>query len=673
MRAFLGQVKQKLTTYAFRHGTRLVDLEWYRSKTPIHGFLRRFPLLHYYLFGSRSTAQCYPLFDIEYFATQCKQANLPIPQKVLKTYLKNKNYWRINPHPLFDADFYIGQMREAINQSPLMHYINGGHLHHDPHPLFQHTWYFISFPGLKKLTQHCPLLHYIKIGFRNNPSTHPLFHADFYAKNTGIPLADQKTTVNALMNFVTSTNPSLSCHPLFDLNFYHEQKDHHQQHVQPAYLTIKQYLLQPDCWAYSTHLLFDATFYSSQPSGKKTEKSPLEEYISHNFHIRNPHPLFNTRWYQGRKKNILQFTGQGRVPLVHFVLNGYRMGESPSPLFALQWYRNTYMQGRVDDTNPLIEFITQGEAVGNRPNPLYPTNWQEWLLKKYNSTTLAEYAQKNPIRAQNFHNRISDAFSTPYINNNNNEAKSYLILFTPRSGSSWLTDIITQQKILGRPTEWFNPDLIQSAMNGLSRKTYNIHEYCQELQNTHKSPEGYFGAELTASHLSLLTDLVDIQSTFNNPAYILLLRKNIIAQGISLHLATTTGYFHATNTINQDNLAEYSEVKIKKWVNEIIKDEKYFHQFIKRKEIDFLMLWHEDIKANTQNTISAVSNHITNGLLSTTYEPESAHAKIGSSINKQFEERFRDENKAFIDNIDKQRANLFGTETSLNTQTHQIS
>ncbi len=651
MHAYLRQIKPKLTTYLFRHGSRLVDMDWYCSQTPLQGVTKRFALLHYWLFGANASAQCHPLFDNNYFSEQCKNANLPIPRKPLKTYLSNRSYWRINPHPLFDANFYLQQAGNELDQSPLMHYINNGHTQHDPHPLFQHAWYFISFPNLKAMQQHCPLVHYMKIGYGHAVSTHPLFHAEFYAAQTNIPVINNKTDTNTLLHFVTNNSDTISCHPLFDIAFFSKQISETNYHS-AAHCIINHYLLQQKNWKYNTHILFDASFYNDQSTGIQTEKSPLEEYVARNFSKRNPHPLFSTQWYQKRKKNILKFTGQSRVPLVHFVLNGYRMGESPHPLFSLQWYRHTYLQGKLDNTNPLIEFIQHGEAAGNRPNPLYPSNWQEWLQQKHACNTLSEFSKKYTVTLPNFRNRISDAFSITYIDEETKKPRNYLILFTPRSGSSWLTDLIHQQKTLGKPAEWFNPDLIQSAMKNLQHRTHNIHEYCEELQNTHQSAEGFFGAELAASHLSLLTDLIDIQKTFNNPLYILLLRKNIVAQGISLFLATETGFFHATNTINQENSVDYNEKKIKKWITEILHDEKTFNNFINRTSCNPVLIWHEDLKNNTEKTMKHILKSVTGkDFLAEITTEKSSHTKISTEKNRAFEERFRQENRVFIESV----------------------
>jgi LPS sulfotransferase NodH len=661
MRGHLLALKNRLTTFLFRHGSRLVDMEWYREKNTLGSLGRRLPVLHYWLLGSKATTHCHPLFHNAYFLQQCQKVGLTPPQKPLKTYLTDKTYWNIDPHPLFDSRFYTQQLNDTLQISPLMHYIQGGHRQYDPHPLFQQKWYFNSFPNLEKLTHHCPLVHYIKTGYLSTVSTHPLFHADYYKKQINKNLSQESSNIDLLSHFVGSDHQFISCHPLFSIPLFIEQITSSEKifvhNTSAADIIINEYLLNKARWKYNTHLLFDTEYYLAQKSGGRTDRSPLEEYIACHFGKRNPHPLFHTQWYQGRKKNILAFTGQSRVPLVHFVMNGQYMGESPHPLFALQWYRHTYMQGELSDTNPLIEFICHGESQGNRPNPLYPQNWQEILYTQYRCTTLSEFSKKYPVTLPTVRNRMTDAFSIDYLTpNEGTPAKCYLILFTPRSGSSWLTDLLSQNNILGRPTEWFNPDLIQSAMNGLTNKCHNINEYCKELQNTHQSPQGYFGAELTATHLSLLSELVDINHIFNNPKYIVLLRKNIVAQGVSLFLATETGYFHSTNTINQKNNVEYSEHKIRKWIDEILKDEKFIFCHLDKGNINFKLSWYEELQSNTALFIDNMIEHITEGSLSKRDKAvASKYTSIKADKNSEFERKFREGNAEYVQCIENER------------------
>ena len=656
MKRIYRALKTGLATLLLRRGGRLIDLEWYREQNLQNAYCQRFALVHALLFSHRATARSHPLFCPEYFVEQCEKAGLAAPKNPLKTYLRDRCYWHVDTHPLFDTHFYTNQISPPLEMPPLLHFLDEGHLQFDPHPLFQRTWYLISYPGLKKMQRHCALLHYLKIGYRAAASTHPLFHAFYYAEQAGILLKDGTSNQDLLLHYVTSSSFDISCHPLFSPQYFFRQVPTNSK-TRPYNTIIKEYLLKPENWALSTHILFDSQYYLAQNSGKVTDKSPLAEYIEYNFRYRNPHPLFNTQWYLGRNRDLERLKGQGCVPLVHFVMNGYKMGESPHALFALQWYRHTYMQGRLDNVNPLIEFLTAGEGKGNRPNPLYPANWKTLLQEKYQCSTLEEYARNNPTGLPSRRNRISDIFATKYLNSDINiqDIKNYIILFTPRSGSSWLTELISDRKTLGRPSEWFNPDLMQSAMNGFYRKSENIYEYCSALQDRHKSAEGFFGAELTAKHLSLLIELVNINAVFNNPIYILQLRQNIISQAVSLFLATETGFFHASNTINSNNTVEYNGLKIQNWAKKLLQQEKFLCQFLNRQETPYLISWYEDLQKSPEEVVDRIAEYITGTRIAERSGKPHVNAKVGSGVNLTFEARFREEQPSLVAEIEAAR------------------
>lgn len=665
MRHIYRTLRPRLANFLLRSGGRLIDVEWYRSQNLQDSMWQRLALIHALLFSSRAQVHSHPLFSPEYFAQQCQQLGLPIPKKPLKTYLGDKKYWGISTHPLFDTEFYTSQIDHTLDEAPLLHFLNSGHLKYNPHPLFQRSWYLLSYPGLKNMPQHCALVHYIKIGCRATISTHPLFHATYYVEQAKISASNIQNNEgdsreDPLLHFVLSTSTEISCHPLFSITHFKEQINEPIIHddKENAYKVIAdKYLGNPEHWKFNTHILFDSEFYLSQSNGKITDSSPLVEYIEYNFKCRNPHPLFNTRWYSGRKKNLAEFKGQSGVPLVHFVTVGHQMGESPHPLFALQWYRHTYMQGELSQINPLIEFLTVGEPQGNRPNPLYSADWQTLLRTHHQCNTLLEFARTNPTRLPKMRNRISDAFSTGYLTEGKKPQgdKNYIILFTPRSGSSWLTELISNKKILGKPSEWFNPDLMQSAMNGFQQPCHNIYDYCKILQDRHKSPEGFFGAELTATHLSLLQDLVDVDSVFMQPRYVLQLRGNIVSQAVSLFLATETGFFHASNTINQNNQAVYNETKIKKWMAQLLHEEQYFSRHFGQLSTSYYISWYEDLQRAPEAALNRITQHIAGTTFSSIPESPSVHRKIGSSINLTYEARLREEHPDFVAKIESAR------------------
>ena len=71
--------------------------------------------------------------------------------------------------------------------------------------------------------------------------------------------------------------------------------------------------------------------------------------------------------------------------------------------------------------------------------------------------------------------------------------RSYVIHFTPRSGSSWLTDVLGQTNVFGLPDEYFNPSFI--PRNATAFGATNLDEYIEVLHRRRgaKAKGGIFG------------------------------------------------------------------------------------------------------------------------------------------------------------------------------------
>jgi len=62
----------------------------------------------------------------------------------------------------------------------------------------------------------------------------------------------------------------------------------------------------------------------------------------------------------------------------------------------------------------------------------------------------------------------------------------YFILFTPRSGSTFLTFELSQTSVLSRPHEWFHFDLIPK----INKDKLNFSEYVMDIIKKNKSENG---------------------------------------------------------------------------------------------------------------------------------------------------------------------------------------
>ena len=72
-------------------------------------------------------------------------------------------------------------------------------------------------------------------------------------------------------------------------------------------------------------------------------------------------------------------------------------------------------------------------------------------------------------------------------------------MFTARSGSTWLTNVLSGTKLLGSPEEFINPDFVLDVARSLNAK--EAIPFLELLRCRRKSPNGVFGIE--ARHVDI--------------------------------------------------------------------------------------------------------------------------------------------------------------------------
>jgi GT2 family glycosyltransferase len=99
-----------------------------------------------------------------------------------KTYLDDAALHRIDPHPLFDAGFYLDRNPDVAEAgiNPLWHYLEHGWREgRDPHPFFANDWYLSQNPDVLE-TGINPLEHYLAFGWREGRWPNPVFDPRAY-------------------------------------------------------------------------------------------------------------------------------------------------------------------------------------------------------------------------------------------------------------------------------------------------------------------------------------------------------------------------------------------------------------------------------------------------------------------------------------------------------------
>lgn len=239
-------------------------------------------------------------------------------------------------------------------------------------------------------------------------------------------------------------------------------------------------------------------------------------------------------------------------------------------------------------------------------------------------------------------------------------SKNYCIYFTPRSGSSWLTSLLSSTGMLGTPEEWLNPNFVPLTAKAINAK--NFTDYFKMLRRMKRTRNGVFGVEATYFQLRATigdTNLSEFISDKYTP--FLLLRKNIVLQGISLYRATDSNYFHSviknSDALEKSKITQYNPIKIKDWCSHILKQEMGLTDLIYTRELKHHSLFYEDLFRDPNHVVEYFSGKI--GVEGPFGSVESTHQKIGDSKNDDWDQKFRAEESEFLSELALLREELF--------------
>lgn len=224
--------------------------------------------------------------------------------------------------------------------------------------------------------------------------------------------------------------------------------------------------------------------------------------------------------------------------------------------------------------------------------------------------------------------------------------KRYVVYFTARSSSSWLTDIARQTGRLSNPDECFNPNFVPEMSRAMNAG--NMDQYIEALvrrRNTH----GVFGCEVTFYQMRVTFGSAEaFMKHFQKAAAFWLIREDIVQQAVSLYKMQTTQVTHKSQT-DAESLAAaekkfvYDREQIKYWLRHLLEKEIGTEKMFAQYDITPLRLSYEVITAmSAHQVVNVMARHIglppiPVGDLST------EHGKIGTSRNTEFATRFREE------------------------------
>jgi trehalose 2-sulfotransferase len=236
--------------------------------------------------------------------------------------------------------------------------------------------------------------------------------------------------------------------------------------------------------------------------------------------------------------------------------------------------------------------------------------------------------------------------------------KNYILAFTPRSGSTWLSELLGQTGALGTPQEWFSEEAVY--YNAKHYHCDSVLNYVDTIRRITKTPNGVFGLKASYHHLKNMLELMTIEQLFGaQPVWFYLRRRNVIAQAISLFRSAASGYFHSFQN-KQENREHYQRVeydaeKILFWCNHILSHEQHMEELFREQRTEPVRLFYEEIVGDSLRWPLLFCNVMNVRLDALPSEPSSLPHRVGDEKNLEWERRFCWEHPSFVDDVAQRR------------------
>lgn len=235
----------------------------------------------------------------------------------------------------------------------------------------------------------------------------------------------------------------------------------------------------------------------------------------------------------------------------------------------------------------------------------------------------------------------------------------YVIWFTARSGSSWLTDIADKTGRLSRPGECFNPDFIPQMARKMNAGTM---DQFIEMLLRRRNAEGVFGCEITWHQLMRSFGSPEpFMRHFRADPCFWLIREDIVLQAVSLARKQQTKIGHSIQADGHaleatEESFVYDVRQIRRFLGHLTRAEEETEAVFARYGLTPLRLSYERITAmGAETMVNVIAHHI--GVPPIPVQPiETGHRKIGTDRNAEFAARFRAEHVRLMAKTDTARA-----------------
>ncbi len=225
-----------------------------------------------------------------------------------------------------------------------------------------------------------------------------------------------------------------------------------------------------------------------------------------------------------------------------------------------------------------------------------------------------------------------------------------ILCATPRSGSTLLCTLLRSSGVAGWPESWFRPvDMADYAEEWGLEAGFAPQDYLAAAWQAGRSANGVFGLRLMWDHLPALAeclgqvrvDPAGLAQAFGPCSYVLLTRKDLVAQAVSRHKAEVSGTWHlGIEEAAHPRKPTYDHGAIASYIAEAEADQAAWQAWFATHGVEPLVLTYEGLSAAPEASARSVLRHMGVPETGPLY---AANRKMADAVSDQWAARFRSE------------------------------
>lgn len=190
----------------------------------------------------------------------------------------------------------------------------------------------------------------------------------------------------------------------------------------------------------------------------------------------------------------------------------------------------------------------------------------------------------------------------------------YIICTTARSGSNLFCNFLANTRVLGRPVEAFNPDIVRRSKffsEADDQHAVSTTKYISWLTDRQRTPNGIFGTKLLFEDFDMFRGFQSFSDLFQGSMLIHLRRRSKLRQAISYYFAEQTGQWVASDPARLDSSeVPFDYDAIDRHLRRLIAQDVAWTSILNGLCMNYLEVYFEDFLSNPELVIYQIIDRL---------------------------------------------------------------